>query len=108
MVDARKKWFDSFDCERLGLDKSAAIAERQAGPIDSQLVEYLFTDEYMEKKVAKSEQELKDEESKKALKFLHETDWYVIRQIETGLKIPDSIATAREKARALVIKNAPA
>ena len=39
------------------------------------------------------------EESEKALKYLAETDWYVVRFAETGEPIPEDILAARAAAR---------
>ena len=39
------------------------------------------------------------EESEKALKFLANTDWYVVRLAETGTPIPEDILAARAAAR---------
>ena len=38
-----------------------------------------------------------------ARKILANTDWYVIRKMETGKEIPDDITDMRNKARSLVI-----
>ena len=38
-----------------------------------------------------------------ARKILANTDWYVIRKMETGKEIPDDIIDMRNKARSLVI-----
>ena len=35
-------------------------------------------------------------------KYLDETDWYVVRQLETGIKIPAEITLKREQARAAI------
>lgn len=34
-----------------------------------------------------------------AMNYLAETDWYVMRKVETGKEIPNDISSAREKAR---------
>lgn len=39
------------------------------------------------------------DESEKALKYLAETDWYVVRFAETGKPIPEDILAARAAAR---------
>lgn len=41
----------------------------------------------------------KNDINKKALKILKETDWYVIRALETNKKIPNDIKAKRENAR---------
>lgn len=42
--------------------------------------------------------------NKESLAFLALTDWYAIREIETGVKMPDEIKTQRAAARASIIK----
>ena len=37
-----------------------------------------------------------------AKQYLNETDWYVIRFIETGVPIPEDVSQARELARVVV------
>lgn len=34
-----------------------------------------------------------------AIQYLQSTDWYAIRQVETGKVIPEEIRTARQAAR---------
>lgn len=36
--------------------------------------------------------------------YLASTDWYVIRQIETGIDVPEDILSAREVARAAIVE----
>ena len=43
-------------------------------------------------------------DSNKAIMFLNATDWYVIRQIETGVEMPEEIKQQRAEARLKVIK----
>jgi len=43
------------------------------------------------------------EESLDPLDFLNQTDWYVIRNQETGADIPQDILTARAEARASIV-----
>ena len=39
-----------------------------------------------------------------ALSYLASTDWYVTRQIETGIPVPEDIASKRAEMRAMVIR----
>ena len=41
--------------------------------------------------------------NKEALAYLNSTDWYVIRQLETGTAIPASILTERAAARNRIV-----
>lgn len=51
----------------------------------------------------KTESELKDEAEKlSAISYLKETDWYVIRKLESGTEIPEDVAKARQEARSKV------
>lgn len=42
--------------------------------------------------------------NKEALKFLAETDWLIIREVETGVPCPAEIKQARQEARDRVVK----
>lgn len=46
---------------------------------------------------------LQAEVNTEALAYLKETDWYVVRQAETGIAIPADILTARAKARLKIV-----
>ena len=43
------------------------------------------------------------EQNKEARQYLADTDWYVIRLQETGVAIPESVATKRQKARNSIV-----
>lgn len=43
-----------------------------------------------------------DEVNELARKYLADTDWYVVRQIETGVAVPEEISQLRSEARAKV------
>lgn len=38
----------------------------------------------------------------KAIQYLQSTDWYVIRQVETGVPVPDAVKEQRTAARNVV------
>ena len=42
--------------------------------------------------------------NEQALKYLAETDWYIIRQQETGMSVPQDILNARAAARASIVR----
>lgn len=48
-----------------------------------------------------SEQE---EINQQSTNYLLETDWYVIRQLETGIEIPEEVRIKREQARLKHVK----
>lgn len=53
----------------------------------------------------RTEQDVENERvSNEAIKYLLETDWYVIRSLETKKAIPKEILDLREDARRKVIK----
>ena len=47
-----------------------------------------------------SAQEVTNSES---IDYLASTDWYVIRNAETGVVVPDDVTTARAEARAAIV-----
>nr|BFD39992.1 hypothetical protein FFPRI1PSEUD_14910 [Pseudomonas sp. FFPRI_1] len=44
----------------------------------------------------------KEQETREALKYLSDTDWYVMRLVETGKAIPEDIAAKRAEARTTI------
>lgn len=50
-------------------------------------------------KVRTSQDELIENERAAAIAYLKETDWYVLRQVETGAPVPDEIKEKRLEAR---------
>lgn len=51
-----------------------------------------------------SSQVAQDSTNTTSLKYLADTDWYVIRYLETGVAIPADITTARAAARASIVR----
>jgi hypothetical protein len=54
------------------------------------------TPEQVQQELAQQEQERINNESRE---YLKSTDWYVVRQQETGVAIPQNILDARQAAR---------
>jgi hypothetical protein len=42
-------------------------------------------------------------ENRRNRQFLQQTDWYVVRQVETGVPIPPDILELRAQARAAIL-----
>lgn len=42
--------------------------------------------------------------NKKAKSYLNETDWYVVRKMETGVEIPQQVLDARAEARLSIVE----
>lgn len=61
---------------------------------------------YVFKEKTKEEEDLIKQRqiSAEALKYLSDTDWYVIRQVETNKPIPQDILDARAEARTQIVK----
>lgn len=47
---------------------------------------------------------LQNESNEAALKYLSETDWYVIRKSETNVAIPEEVLTQRQVSRDAIVK----
>lgn len=54
-------------------------------------------------KYIQTQEELISIDNAAARRYLSDTDWYVIRQIETGVAIPLDITRLREEARLKVV-----
>ena len=50
------------------------------------------------------ENRAKELSNEQHLKYLKETDWYVVRKADTGVAIPTDVANKREAARAAIQK----
>lgn len=57
--------------------------------------------EFTDEELAQQEQ---DKVNAEALKYLESTDWYVTRFMDTGVEIPELVKSAREEARARIVK----
>lgn len=45
-----------------------------------------------------------EEINKQALKYLAETDWMIVREMETGIQCPAEVKTLRANARAQIVR----
>jgi hypothetical protein len=71
----------------------------------------LWSDEILQKylndypKLSQSEEELKKQEriNNESRDYLASTDWYIVRQQETGAAVPQEILDARQAAREAVV-----
>jgi hypothetical protein len=43
-------------------------------------------------------------QNEEALKYLAETDWYIIREMDSGIECPGDVKQLRAEARAKVVK----
>jgi hypothetical protein len=83
-----------------GEDISKALGSRGVtDPLSGDYTEYKFAAEYevVEEDIT---QELADAKAKQeANAYLLATDWYVIRQMDTGVAMPDDVSVKRQQAR---------
>lgn len=94
-----ERWIHEDDLDFSGEDKAQARASKEAGGPDEDKKIYLFPADY--------NIEIFDiciETESQALSYLQQTDWYVIRQMETGLAIPQDVMALRNAARLKVMK----
>lgn len=91
----------------VGFVPKDAIAEAPEGATNEdgpfiQLVDGVFVLDQEAKQLAAQAALAAKEQSRindEALSYLAKTDWYVIRQQETGVNIPQDVLTARAEAR---------
>lgn len=43
-----------------------------------------------------------DLQAKEAQQYLNDTDWYVVRKLDTGVDIPEPVASKRQQCRELI------
>ena len=70
--------------------------------------EFLIQDDWIELTIEevttylnppKTQEQLQQEINTEAQNYLAKTDWYIIREAETGVAVPDEVSLSREKAR---------
>lgn len=91
-----ERWVHEQDLVILGEEKAKAIEVQRTGGPDEEHVMFKFAPNFtIEKKDITCQVEI----NHKALSYLKETDWYVVRFVEAGIKIPDDVKTKRMQAR---------
>lgn len=98
-----ERWVEEFQISSSGEDISKAIAVENIGGPDSELKKYKFAADYMietEDVTAKVAQEKTNFDS---LKYLSDTDWYIIRFLESGVAVPTEVTAQRAAARAAIV-----
>lgn len=58
------------------------------------------TQAQLDEKAAREKQEQINQEARQ---YLAETDWYVVRELDTGVAMPDEVRQKRAEARARVV-----
>jgi len=87
-ADAMEVSRETYDAIQDKLSKGGTLKSGKAGR-PSVIAPPAVDEEKRQREIAKV----------KARAYLNETDWYIIREIETGRKVPDEIKEARTKAR---------
>ncbi len=61
-----------------------------------------ITSEQLAELLTPTSEQLAEQAKKEALYYLNSTDWYVIRQTETGVAIPQDVLAKRAECRVLL------
>ena len=85
-------------------DKALALDTRTVERMSGQVTEYLLPAEYSVEVVDITQQVEQDKANKEALAYLASTDWYITRQLETGIQVPVEVSLLRAAARAKVVR----
>ena len=67
-------------------------------------MEYFLEAEYTIEVIDVTAQVNQQKQNEEALKYLAETDWYIIREMDSGVQCPADIKQARNEARARIVK----
>lgn len=97
-----ERWIHEDDLSAMGEDKTLAIASEEVGSMEEDRKRYKFAAEYTVVYEDITNQIIAEADKAQALKHLADTDWYVLRKVETGLGIPDSILASRAAARVVI------
>ena len=98
----------SIDC--LVLLGEEWVPNTQDPAIGYELSEELEADDWQDvkscpqaEKDAHEQEQARDKVNQEALSYLASTDWYVIRQLDSGEVIPEGVKQLRKEARARVL-----
>ena len=86
-----------------GSDITNATSSRVVQTIDGEITLYTFAAEYTVETVDITAQHQAEKESQEALQYLKDTDWYIVREMDSGEPCPQEIKTARAAARLKVL-----
>lgn len=67
-------------------------------------MEYFLEAEYTIEILDVTAEMNQEKQNKEALKYLAETDWYIIREMDSGIQCPGDVKQLRAEARAKVVK----
>jgi len=98
-----ERWVDEDLCESQGEVIADAIAEQMTGGPENEHKQYKFAAEYVIEQEDITAQLAQAETNSQSLKYLAETDWYVIRKAETNVDVPAEVLTLRAVARAAIV-----
>lgn len=95
-------WLDlvPFDQRFVDLETGEIVEEYSEGLE----VEYLYPAEYVVEIHDLTAQASQEKTNEEALKYLADTDWYVIRAMDTGVACPEEIKILRQQARDAIVK----
>lgn len=98
-----ERWVDEELCESQGEVIADAIAEQMTGGPDHEHKQYKFAAEYVIEQEDVTAQVAQAETNAQSLKYLSETDWYIIRKSETNVDVPAEVLILRAAARAAIV-----
>ncbi len=98
-----ERWVDEELCESQDEIVADAIAEQMTGGPDHEHKQYKFAAEYVIEQEDITARLAQEETNSNSLKYLAETDWYVIRFLESGVAVPSEVSTQRAAARAAIV-----
>lgn len=98
-----ERWVNEEDCSLQGEIISEAIAEQLIGGPENETKQYKFAAEYVIEQEDITAKVLQEEINAASLKYLAETDWCVIRFLESGVAVPAEVSTQRTAARAAIV-----
>lgn len=98
-----ERWVDELDCSSQGEVISEAISEQMVGGPDNESKQYKFAAEYVIEQEDITAKIVQEELNTASLKYLAETDWYVIRFLESGIAVPAEVSAQRIAARAAIV-----
>ena len=99
-----ERWVHEDDLAFMGEDRTKAVESQMVGAPDDEKSRFRFASEYSVEFSDITAQVAQEKLNQESLAYLADTDWYVIRYMESAVAIPDDVAQRRSAARAAIVR----
>jgi hypothetical protein len=82
----------------------AIVEDDKASEMEAIYLDNYKGEEYSVEIVDVTDQVNQEKVNEESLKYLADTDWYIIREVDSGVQCPVEVKQARNEARARIVK----